>query len=451
MNGLARLAGFIAGSRSEAIPVAARELAKLALVDFVGCAVAGTDEPVSRVVVRQCGAADGAESATVIGHPARARPVEAAWANGTTGHAHDFDDSNMVMGGHPSVVLLPALLSLGEVRHAAGAAMVDAYIVGFEVLMAVSRAVNLEHYEKGWHPTATLGAFGATAAAARLLRLDEAQCAHAIGLAASMSSGVKANFGTMAKPLQVGEASRRGVLCALLAADGATASPQALEGRQGFLNVYNGEGRYRAEALASVGEGFELLRSGFKFKQYACCGSTHAPIDAALALRWQHGLQAADIAQVRVAMNARRRVHVDRPVVADELAAKFSVQYTVAAALADGAVGLRHFTPGCIARTDLQDLVRRVELATLEGGDAALAQGCEITVQSRDGAVRSVRLEDAQGRGADAYRGYMATKFSDCVARQFDAGAAQALMRDLLAIDDCPDIAPLVRRLGATA
>jgi 2-methylcitrate dehydratase PrpD len=429
------------------MPVEARELAKLALVDFAGCAIAAATQPVARLALRQC--ADGA--ATVIGQALRARPADAAFANATLGHAHDFDDSNMVMGGHPSVVLYPAALAIGESQGASGSQLLDAYVVGFEVIMALARAVNFEHYEKGWHPTATLGTFGAAAAAAKLLRLDATQCAHAVGLAASMASGVKANFGTMAKPLQVGEASRRGVLCALLAADGATASAGALEGKQGFLDVYNGAGHHRAAELGTIGDGLELLRSGIKFKKYPCCGSTHAPIDAASALKVQHRLVAQDIAAVRVAMNARRRPHVDRPQVANELAAKFSVQYTVAAALADGSVGLRHFSDASIARADLQQLLARVELADLEGGSAALAQGCEVTVRTTQGATFSLRVEDAQGRGAESYPSYMRQKFTDCVRDHFDPAQAQALVESLLSFDRCADAGPLVRRLGGAA
>jgi 2-methylcitrate dehydratase PrpD len=444
VNGLAHLARFVAESRRRPMPGEARELAKLALVDFAGCALAGAGEPVARMVAKTC--APGAS--TVIGHAMRARAADAAFANATSGHAHDFDDSNMVLGGHPSVVLYPAALAIGEEAKATGAQVLDAYIAGFEVIMAIARAVNFEHYEKGWHPTATLGVFGAAAAAASLLALDETQCAHALGLAASMSSGVKANFGTGAKPLQVGEASRRGVLCAQLAAEGATSSANALEGKQGFFEVYNGAGRYRANELASIGDGLELLGSGYKFKKYPCCGSTHAPVDAASALKKQHGFAASDIAGVRVAMNARRRPHVDRPVVADELAAKFSVQFTVAAALADGGVGLRHFTDASIRRPDLQDLLKRVELADLEGGNAALAQACEVTVQMHSGATHSLRVEDAQGRGADAYPTYMKSKFADCVRLQFGAEEAGALADSLLAIDRCGELGPLVGRLA---
>jgi 2-methylcitrate dehydratase PrpD len=447
VKGLAHVARWIEHAPVQDMPARARELAALALVDFVAAALAGSREPVAEPVLRQCEEA-AAGGATVIGHARRVRPLDAAFANGTLGHALDFDDSNMVLGGHPSVVLWPSLMALGETRHATGSELLEAYLVGFEVLMAFSRTVNFDHYEKGWHPTATLGTFAAAAACARLLRLPDAQCAHAIGLASSMASGVKANFGSMAKPLQVGEASRRGLMCALLARDGATASPGALEARQGFFNVYNGAGHWRDEGLMALGDGFEILRSGIQFKKYACCGSTHAPVDAALSLKERSGLAMADIESVQVALNPRRRPHVDRPVVDDELAAKFSVQFTVAAALADGALRLQHFSPESIARRDLQDLLGRVSVGDLAGADSQLSQACEVTVLTRGGQSHALRLEDAKGRGADEYPGYMRQKFTDCAHPLLDAAQATRLLDALLALDGCADVAPLVGRLG---
>lgn len=448
MNRLQQVASYIATAPVESIPAEAFGLAKMALIDFIASAVAGADEEVSQIVARHLPDARDGGAATVIGHAIHSTPADAAFANGTTAHALDFDDSNMALGGHPSVVLFPAALALGEVGNNSGRSILDAYVIGFEVLTAMARAVNFEHYEKGWHPTATLGVFGATAAAARLLRLDAEKSAAALGLAASMSSGVKANFGSMAKPLQVGEASRRGVACALLASDGCTASSEAWEGEQGFLNVYNGVGNYRSEELGRLGQGFEILRSGFRFKKYACCGSTHAPIDAALTLRRQYGLKPADIAGVTVSLNARRRPHVDRPVVDSELAGKFSVQYTVAAALADGEVRLRHFTRAAIRRPDLQDLTKQIALANIASQGNALAQQCEIVIETKDGRNVSLRLEDAEGRGAEEYAGYMKQKFSDCMERQHGAAEMEALYQALMHVEELSTIKSLLRRLG---
>jgi 2-methylcitrate dehydratase PrpD len=437
---------FVAALPAGAFPPRAIELATLALVDFIGVALAGADEPVTgQAACLVAGTGQGACS--LIGRRGAAGPLDAAFVNAVAGHALDFDDSNMALGGHPSVTMLPALLALAERDALGGRAVLEAYVVGFEVMIAMARAVNFAHYEKGWHPTATLGVFGTAAAGARLLGLDANQATAALGLAASMASGVKANFGTSAKPLQVGEASRRGVLCALLAAAGATASREALEGRQGFFNVYNGAGHYRAEALDGLGRDFEILRSGIEFKKYPCCGSTHAPIDAALALRRKLAVPNAAIAAVRVGLNARRRPHVDRPRLNEALSAKFSVQYAVAAALTDGAVLLRHFTDEAIGREDLRALMDRVDLYDLEDGDA-LSQGCAVAVTTEAGDEVEVCLADAQDRGADSYPGYMRRKFADCVHGGFSAEEAEALVDELLAFGGCSAVSSVMSRLA---
>lgn len=446
MSRLAQLADYLA--EPGAVPPAALARAKLALVDLIGVTIAGAAEPVAGIVARHV--ARSAGGATVIGVRRGAAAADAALANGTAGHALDLDDSNFVLGGHPTVTMLPALLALAEERSMGGAAVLEAYVAGFEVMMALSRAVNFEHYEKGWHPSATIGAFGTAAAVARLLRLDAARARHALGLACSMAAGVKANFGSMAKPFQLGQASRNGMVAALLASEGLTSSEQALEGRQGFLNVYNGAGQFRAEALVCDRDTPEILKSGIAFKKYACCGSTHAPVDAALRLVREHGVRGEEVAAATIAINARRLPHVNRPVVEDPLQAKFSLHYTVAAALTDGALGLGHFTDAAVRRADIQDLLRRVEAKGLAGAEA-LSQGVELGVTLRSGAAHRVRLEDAEGRNADDYPAYMEAKFRDCVAQRFEAAFADTLLPELLRFEQLADIAPLMARLAAGA
>lgn len=446
MQNLQRLAAFVADSANRSIPQAAIDRAKLALVDFVGVAIAGSVEPVSKIVANYVGRTSRGD-ATVIGAPFRAGATDAALANSTAGHALDFDDSSFVLGGHPTVTMIPALLAVGQERRSTGREILEAYVVGFDVAMNVSRAVNFEHYEKGWHPTATLGTFATAAAVARLMRLPAEAVQHALGLAGSMASGIKANFGTMAKPFQVGHASHKGVLCAQLAADGFTASPNALEGRQGFFEVYNGPGNYRPEALSAFGDTFEILKSGIMFKQYPSCGSTHAPIDAARDLVREQPLRGADIESVTITMNKRRLTHIDRPVVKTGLEAKFSIQYTLAAALTDGTIGLRHFTEAAMARPELRDLTARVQAIGVDGGDA-LGQVCEIEVALKGGGKRSVRREDAEGRAADGYQRYMNAKFIDCVEQAFDRAYAEALLPHLTAFDRCTDVDAVISRLA---
>jgi len=446
MNRLEQIASFVAETPGRSISQTAIECAKLALVDFAGVAVAGSLEPVSRIVARHV-QRTASGNATVIGARFRVSAADATLANATMGHALDFDDSSFVLGGHPTVTMLPALLAVGQERGDSGRDVLEAYIIGFEVMMKIARAVNFEHYEKGWHPTATLGTFGTAAAVARLLQLPAGAVRNALGLAASMSSGIKANFGSMAKPLQVGHASQSGLLCAQLAAEGATASHAALEGKQGFLAAYNGAGQYRAEELTRFGGTLEIVHPGLKFKKYPCCGATHAPIDAALRLAKEGPLSSDEIESVTIAINQRRLPHVDRPVVANGLEAKFSLQYTVAAALLHGEVSLRHFSDAAVGKTDIQRLVARVNATGADRGDS-LSQACELTVQFKNGDRRCIRLDDAEGRAADNYRTYMTAKFTDCIGQVFERGYALDLLPRLIAFDRCANVDDIASRLS---
>src|SRR6185437_15616128 len=187
-------------------------------------------------------------------------PLDAALVNGTAAHALDFDDVSNSLGGHPSAPILPAIFALGEVLDCAGQDFVAAYVAGFETETRIARGVHFHHYEKGWHPTATLGIFGATAACCHLMRLKPAQTAQALAIAASLASGIKANFGTMTKPLHVGHTARNGLFSAMLAREGFTANDAALEHKQGFLRVFNGAGNFDTEKiLADWGRPYDIL------------------------------------------------------------------------------------------------------------------------------------------------------------------------------------------------
>lgn len=445
MSHLAELARFVVQTPQERIPAQALTRAKHALIDVLGVTIAGSTEEVSRIISRHV-AATSRGSATVIANGARASAADAALSNGTAGHALDFDDSNFVLGGHPTVALVPALLAVAEETGRSGRAILEAYVIGFEIATRLASAVHYEHYEKGWHPSATLGVFGATAATARLLRLSEDQTTHALALAASMASGVKANFGSMAKPLQVGHACAKGVMCAQLAAAGMTANAAALEGRQGFFEVYNGAGHYRLEATRFDGT-FELMRSGIKFKKYPSCGSTHAPIDAARDLTQGQPLSADDIASITIALNQRRITHVDRPRVTTGLEGKFSIQYTVGAALLDGGISLRHFSEESIARADLQSIVGLVQAQGIPGLES-LSQQCELTVRMKDGSTRSVRRDDAEGRSSDEFVPYLKPKFVDCVEQVYSRAEAERMYDVLDGFDSLTSVVPLMRQLA---
>src|SRR6185437_13615277 len=338
------LASRIAAVTYDILPDAARHWAKVAIMDTVGCILAGADEPCARIAgrVASIGGANG--PCVVFGTQHRGGPMDAASINGTAAHALDYDDCSNTLGGHPSAPILPALFALAETHGTGGRAFLAAYVAGWETETRIARGVNFHHYEKGWHPTATLGVFGSAAACSHLLGLSPDRIAIALGLAATFSSGIKANFGTMTKPLHVGHAARNGMLAALLAADGFTASAGAFEHKQGFLNVFNGAGNYNADIiLKGWAQPWDIVSPGVAIKQYPCCGSTHPAVDAMLMLVREHRLAPDKVDNVLSWTHPRRLKHTNRPDPRSNLDAKFSVQYCLARGLVSGHVSIEHF------------------------------------------------------------------------------------------------------------
>src|SRR4051812_36989670 len=208
-------ANRITSQRFEDLPQQAVHWAKVGILDTVGATLAGCTEDTARLAERALVLCSG--PSVIFGSSRRANPLDAALVNGAASHALDFDDCNNTIGGHPSAPVLTALFALADEVGASGKEFITAYVLGFETETKLGLAVNFHHYTKGWHPTATLGAFGSTAACARLLGLSEQQTATALAIATSFASGVKANFGTMMKPLHVGHCARNGMYAARLA------------------------------------------------------------------------------------------------------------------------------------------------------------------------------------------------------------------------------------------
>jgi 2-methylcitrate dehydratase PrpD len=333
-----------------------------AFIDTVGVTLAGIVDEGPQTLLRVPGVAAAPGPALIPGTGRRTSVLDAALVSGVAAHALDYDDVAAALGGHPSVMLIPALLPLGEALGSSGRDLVLAYVVGFETMCRIARGVHHHHYEKGWHPTATLGIFGTVAAAARLLRLPVPQTAVALGMATSFAAGIKANFGTMTKPLHAGHAVRDGVFAALLAQQGFTANPGALEHRQGFLDVFNGPGTYDIGRM--LDGWYQPLEAGGAsdpgLKPYPCCGSTHPSIGRMIDLAKRHDLTANRVARIVVMPHARRLPHTDNPEPRTPLAAKFSLQYCVARALADRSVKLADFEGDAPFDPAIRALMRRI-------------------------------------------------------------------------------------------
>ena len=325
------LASRAASLRYDELPLDIRQWARHCVLDWLGVTLAGAGEELSRILVAEAAEQGGTPMARLIGHPAIVPTQQAALVNGAASHALDYDDVNMTMGGHPTVAVLPAVLALAEANGADGAALIAAFVAGYETLCRVGALVAPGHYARGYHATATVGSFGAAAGCAHLLGLGAAETATALGIAGTQAGGLKSMFGTMCKPLHAGKAAQNGLVAASLAARGFSSRADVLECEQGFALTLSPD-LNAAAALAEPLRSWHVRDTLFKY--HAACYLTHAPIECARALVRDHALDPAGIREVvvRVEAGAAKVCHIAAP--STGLEAKFSLRLTSALALA---------------------------------------------------------------------------------------------------------------------
>jgi 2-methylcitrate dehydratase PrpD len=420
----------------------AKRWAMNAIADMIGCTLLGARTETADATMMS--AIYGAGNCLVLGRKDRLGRLDAAFVNATAGHALDYDDTSKSLSGHPTVIIVPGLLALAETQGCSGKDFVDAYVIGVESATRFARGVNFQHYEKGWHPTATLGIFGAAVAAGYLLKLDAQQTAHALAMCASLSSGVKANFGTSTKPLHAGIAARNGLFAALMAAKGVNASPVAFEHAQGFWEVFNGAGNYHPErSLKDWAQPLDLLEPGISIKKYPCVYSVHAAIDAAVALHNSEVPDSSAVTDILVRMHPRRMLpHVMNPATS-ALNAKFSLSYAVARGLVNGAVRLDHFVDAALHDPEVTRIMGLIRLQPLD--ESASDYGGEVHVTLADGRTVSNSVDAPLGRGPETPlpQEMLAAKFLDCAATTLtEVGAAQVftMLMDLDSLESMSDL-----------
>ena len=441
-----RIAEYIATTGLENFPPDAVEAAKGAIVDCIGCALAGSVEPLAEVLSGYVRSIGGHPTASVIGLGFKTSSPEAALINGAMGHALDYDDITRAMKGHPSVVLLPAALALAEEAGATGHDLLLAYMLGFEVACSVGDSVSAAYYDDlGWHPTGPLGALGAAAAACSVLKLDQGQTAMAMSLAASQAAGLRQNFGTMTKPYHAGASCRAGVASAKLIKAGFTASQDAIEGRFGFLRAFSGgDGYDENQVMETLGKKCYLVESGVEIKKYPCCGSAHLALDAAYRLLERETIKAdlVESIQVNVDFDPPRSLIHSRPT--EALEGKFSMQYCLAAAILDQKVGLDTFSDELVQRPEAQTLIPKIEMrriAGYEGRPSWIEAYNEVEIHLQDGRIlkeRADRVTQGALRGVSMRE--IQSKFQDTASKAISAAAATELMGILDKLENTGDI-----------
>ena len=446
MTGLtAQIAAYVAQPAPELSP-AVLETVRTGFIDTVGVMLAGAGEPVVGVVRRHMAAAGSAlaQSSLLLG-PERVGARAAALVNGTASHALDYDDVGLM--GHPSAVLVPALLAEGERLHASGRALMQAYVKGFEVWGELIARDQDRHHDKGWHPTAVFGVVASAAAVAALRGLPEYETRHAIGLAASMAGGLIANFGSMAKPFHAGRASANGIEAVALAEAGMTASPDALEHRAGLLAALSPAGRVDlspcTEPLAGRNR---IAQLGLSVKKYPVCFANHRVIDGVLDLVHAHDIAPGRVREVRASLGrtAAAMLRNHRP--ASALEAKFSLEFSVAAGLVARKVGLAELQDAFVQRPDVQALFARLritELDTVCAAEPTLSASDRVVIVTDDGReYDSGEIAETRGGLAMPLKpGELEAKFMDCTAASALDGAS--LYRRLQQLESLDDVAQL--------
>jgi aconitate decarboxylase len=421
---------FLAGLSAARVPADAVSIVETGFTDCIAVMIAGWREPVVRVVATQTG---GAWPAHPFAPPLLRLPAsDRALIYGTAAHVLDYDD--VALCGHPSAVLVPAILA--EARDSGddvdGRQMIAAFIAGYEVWADLVARDSDPHHRKGWHPSAVFGAVAAAAAGAVLRRLDAETATHAVGIAASLAGGVVANFGSMTKSFQVARAAQSGLLAASLAARGMTAAPDAIEHDAGLLAAISPSGEVDRTRATSLGTRWAILEIGLNVKLYPMCYGTHRVLDAMLELRRRHGLEANEITAAAVEIGETQAIMLRNHRPQTALDAKFSIEFAVAAALVAGQCGLAELSDSFVRRADVQDVFPKVRIATrndrLPEEPALAAHDC-AEVLLRDGRrFASEPIVYPHGhfkRPVDAAA--LWRKFEDCTAQVLAETQARAL------------------------
>jgi 2-methylcitrate dehydratase PrpD len=438
----ARVAETAVSTRFDGLAPAVVEAATVGVLDWLGVAIAGANEPVARglgdVVIREGREPAAAGAATVFGRKLRASPLQAALVNATSAHALDYDDSLDAMEGHATTPVLPGLIALAEARDLPPTRLLGAYVAGLDCAWLLGTMVNPAHYEHGWHATATLGALAGAGAAANLLELDRDACERCLGLAALQAAGLKSAFGTMGKPLQVGRAAEAGLLSALLVERGSTAPGRILERPQGFLRTYGADPRPRNDPLGPGEHAVERLL----FKYHAACHATHPAIEAIARLR----------AEARIEVDAITRIDVDVVpslericgvgVPTTGLEAKFTLPGAVAMALleldtADPAA----FSDRLVTRPDYLALLEKVAVHPVEGFGAWTSR---VRIQTPQG-ERSCRVDISESIPPARTRAAVEAKFLALTVPSLGTAPAAALAQETLRLHELASVREWLR------
>lgn len=446
MSATGAVAEFIAETSFDDLPEDAVTKAKQAIADYVGVALYGSQHAVGERISAYVAATAGGDDAHILG-TGRSSPPAAALANGTFGHAVDYDDTFESIVLHPTSPVFPAALAVGEATEASAADVLTGYTVGTEVAYRTGHSIYPSHYDNGWHNTGTLGTFGAVGAAANTFGLSVSKTRHALGIAGSLSSSLKKNFGTMTKPLHAGHAAEMGVRAAMLADQGFTADTDILGGDIGYGSVMAlGDSYDPDEVTEGLGEGWAVHDIGYK--PYPSGVITHAAMDALRRLVSEHSLGPEDTERVVVSLDsaAAEMLHHEQPSTA--LEAKFSIEFCLAAVLREVDPGIRQFTDEYVTAEYTRDLISRVERdfePNLFGGDFA-NYGARVSVVCTDGSTFTAEERQAPGTPSNPVsQERLNQKFLECSQAVLSESDAESLLDTIITFEESGSLGQFCR------
>lgn len=434
------LARFLVDSRWSDVPQDVRHESARAILNWLGCALGGCRDETVEVLIASLREYSGPAQATLLGRGERFDALTAACINATTSNRLDFDDTHLRTVIHPSVPVASALIALAEYRPMTGAEFLHAFALGVDVECRVGNAISPEHYERGWHITATCGVLGVAAGAAKALNLDAQRTAWAIGIAATQASGLVEMLGTMCKSYNMGYAARNGLAAAFLAEAGFTSSERALEAPRGFMNVLSTRND-PAEVVDDLGSRWEIMRNAYK--PYPCGIVIHPVIDGCLDLREAHAIDPAAVARVEVGVNPLVERLCGRKAPRDGLEGKLSVYHSAAVALRDGAAGVPEYLDDRVTASDVIALRDKVVLNI----DPAIGpEQARVRVVLANGVSHETFV--AQARGSlerpmtDAE---LDAKFRALAASELAPGQIERLAEQCWSLHELPDAAVIAR------
>ncbi len=435
------------------------QLGKRCLVDGFGVVLAGSTVKGSAIVRDYVKSVGDRKEATAVGAGGfMTSAAHAALINASSGHAMDYDDTQLSttpdrtfgLLTHPTVPALAAALAVAERKKASGAAFLEAFLVGFEVECKIAEAIDPEHYNHGFHSTGTIGTFGAAAAAARLMNMPAPAVRHMLTIASSMSSGIRVNFGSMTKPLHAARAAQNGVVAAELASRGFTGGDEGLDGRWGFFEVF-GDGVDLDRLIPVLGRPYTIVKPGVSFKPYPCGSLSHPTMDAMLKTVIEHDLKPDQIKAVRVRAGSNILEPLRYKIATNELEGKFSLPFLMSSLIIRRRAGVREFTDEFVASAPVQQMMPRV---TGVFDQAIEAQGFDkirsvVEIDLADGRTL-VQASDDRYRGGPEKpftREELREKFTDCAQLTLGQGAIAKALELIEGVDKLKEITELVRAL----